>query len=511
MRRWVPGLGLVALVGCFTDVPVDDTNGSTSSGHTSTTGPDTTTGTSATTSTGTGTSTSASTSTSTDVTSSTTSSTSSTASSDATSNDEDIASAEATTTVDSGYTDTEEPLGPRIVRSVPANGETGASLQPYFYLYFDRVVSPTDATGHIFVAQGDGELVPVAPLQCPPDYDPTCIAAVFPTAFREPGTEQLPGSTVHRIVLEGDFPDPDGVTNPDDQTIEFTTLEYTANAFTDAQAIDDELGGVAYDPTSENLYLFGSTSSGSCVVRRVPMPGGVFGVATTVAEPLTAETGQSVCYGASLYDGALFVTLTYDDHVVRYNDLSLESLSADQTVFGPMTDLPEVDGTLGEVWSVAAAEDRVFFAFGNFHGGVNSHSILEYSDRAFSVFNDGSNLWMPNGEVVVATGEVDGIAYLFAYDMDQIHKFRLSDGVRTESIDLDTHYSAHMVVDAYGRLYLGHGSGIITYDANTLEVVKTLSGFAMSRFAVIASETEAIAIGGEYRSPAALSRVVLEF
>lgn len=411
-----------------------------------------------------------------------------------------------------GSTGDPGPLGPQIVRSVPSDGDMAAPLTRYFFLYFDRVVSPNDATGHIFVSQAGGEPVPVAPLQCPPDYDPTCIAAVFPASFQDSETEQLPGNTAHRIIVEADFADPDGVTNRVDQVVEFTTLDFTSDAFDDSATINSELGGIAYDPTNENLYLFGSTSSRECVVRRIPLRDGDFGTGQTVATPITGETGQDVCYGASLYDGALYVTLTYNDHVVRYNDLSLDDLSLDQFVFGPDTGLPDPDETLAEVWSVAAYQERVFFSFGNFHGGVSSHSILEYAERTFSVFNNGDNLWTPESDqVVIATGIVDGVASLFAHDGDQIHKFRLSDGSRIGGVDIDDQYSPHLFVDGYDRLYASSGDGLDVYDATTMEPLRSLGGFEASRFAVVAAESSAVIYTGEYRRPAVIGRVSVDF
>src|SRR5689334_16423320 len=57
---------------------------------------------------------------------------------------------EATTEPDStGNTE----LGPQIVMSTPSDGDLAASLDPYFFIYFDRVVGVNDAVGKITVAQ----------------------------------------------------------------------------------------------------------------------------------------------------------------------------------------------------------------------------------------------------------------------------------------------------------------------------------------------------------------------
>lgn len=405
----------------------------------------------------------------------------------------------------------ETPLGPQLVRSVPSDGERSASLQSHFLLYFDRVVSPSDATGHIFVAQADGDPVPVAPLQCPPDYDPTCIAAVYPASFRDAQTDRLPGNTRHRIIVDGDFPDPDGITNAEDQTVEFNTLDFTANVFDDSAVIDQELGGLALDRATESLFLFGSTAAQSCLVRRVPLRGGVLGSATTVATPITEETGQDVCYGVASYDGALYVALTYEEQVIRYEDLTLGELSRAQTIFGPETGLADPDDTLDEVWSMAAHEDRVFLSFGNFHTGLSSHAILEASGGDFSIFNDGGNLWAAGESVVLAAGMADGEPHLFAFDGDEIHKFRIGDGILVDSREVDPQHTAQLFVDAHDRVFFGHDSGLAVYGATDLEPIGTWEGFAASRFAVVASESSAVVYGGRYRSPAVIGRVVLEF
>lgn len=403
----------------------------------------------------------------------------------------------------------EPPLGPQIVRSSPSDGARSASLQPSFYLYFDRIISPHDATGHLFVAQGDGDPAPVSPLACPPDNDPTCIAAVYPASFRE--GERLPGNTRHRIIVDRDFPDLDGVTNSEDQVVEFTTLDFTSNVFDDSGVLR-ELGGMAYDPGTESLFLYGSTNERTCVVRRVAMRDSVLGSATTVATPLPLEAGQDVCNGASVYDGAFYAALTYEGRVVRYRDLHLDDWSNAATVFGPSTSLEAPHDTLDLVWSIAAYEDRVLFSFGKFLNAQTAYAILETTaGRTYTIFNDGDNLWSTEDEVVIAIGTLREEPYLFAFDGDELYKFRLGDGTLVDTQEIGQRYAQQIHVDAYGHLYLGHSDGIAIYDANDFESLGAWNGFQASRFAVIASEASAEVYVARDRAPAVLGRLRIEF
>lgn len=356
-------------------------------------------------------------------------------------------------------------LGPQLVMSVPASGDDNAPLQGYFLLYFDRVVSLDDAVGHILVSQGGSEPQPISPMACPPDADPTCIAGIFPEEFVDPEQNTLPGATAHTVTVEAEFPDPDGFTNTMDQIVEFTTFAYEPNFFDDSDAIVQEFGGIAYDDGSESLFLVGvgvDFGTDPCVVRRIPIPGGVPGTASTAALP----TGSYLCYGIDRIGNDLFVSGSYTDNVFRYSNLGAASLMATESVIANPT-LPPPLADLSEGWHVARGGNSTFFSHGEFLGGIEDSSILQVSDAGvWSEFEDGDNLWDGQNGVVIEGASIDGEDYLFVAAEAGIWKFRVADGTIVSEVEFELDYATDLRIDSQSRLWVGTQDGI-----TVLEVV----------------------------------------
>ncbi|HWB81106.1 MAG TPA: hypothetical protein VG755_39355, partial [Nannocystaceae bacterium] len=394
---------------------------------------------------------------------------------------------EATTEPDStGNTE----LGPQIVMSIPADGDLAAGLDPYFFIYFDRVVGVNDAVGKITVAQDGGTPAVVSPMQCPPDADPTCIAGLFPESFSDPATGRLPANTSHTVTVAADFPDPDGLVNTMDQTVAFTTFDFTADFFDDTANISDEIGGIAYDEGSQSLFIVGlPPSGGDAIVRRIPIPGGVPGAATTVASP-SSMGGGPYAYGIDAIGGELYVAMSYSGDVRRYSNLGAATLDATEVVVGPNTGLAAPDDTLLQVQSVTVAGGNTLFARGYFLATDPGYSIFARNGGGtFSIWEDGSNLW-DNADWYgnnITAGTVDGSEVLFVANSLGIFKFRVADGTLLGSIMPDySLYSADLHIDANDHLFLGSDSGVFVYDAasDDLPLVTAREGLEASRIAL---------------------------
>lgn len=395
---------------------------------------------------------------------------------------------DVTTSPDSSTGETE--LGPQIVNSVPANGDMVAPLSPYFLLYFDRVINPNDAVGKITVSQGGGAPEFVSPQPCPPDADPTCIAAIMPKEFSDPDTGRLPANTEHIITVAPDFPDPDGMVNTMDQVVAFTTFDFTPNFFDDSDTISDELGGLAYDEGSESLFVVGLPGSGEDpLVRRIPIPGGVPGAASTAATPIY-DGGGPYAYGIDAFAGQLYVSMSYSGDVRRYSNLANLNLNPSEVVLGVTTGLAEPNDTLRQVQSVAAVGSDLYFARGYFLATTPAVEILRRdAGNVFSIYESGNNLWDDNDfyGLNVTAGDVDGTPYIFAVAEAGIFKIRVADGDVAGSISPDTGLSqADVHLDSDGHLFVGTGSGIYVYDAasDDLELLTERSGLDASRIAI---------------------------
>lgn len=415
------------------------------------------------------------------------------------------------TDTDAGDTSTGEPqLGPRLVETTPADGDDNAPLETYFLLNFDRPVSQTDAFGHIFVTQGDGDPILVAPQPCPPDADPQCVAGIFPEEFRDPETGDLPGSTPHTIIVSADLPDLDGNTNTLEQVVEFRTFEFTANFFDDSAAISGELGGMVYDPDNEALFIAGtSETGGDCIVRRVDLPGGVATGANTVATP-TALGGGPYCYGMQRYGDTLFVDMTYSGDVRVYTGLGSDDLNPTEVVIQDPT-LPVPHDDLQEVVATAQAGPRRFFSYGNFVGGPGAFGILELNNDTWSIFQQGTNLWSPGDDVSIAAATIGGTAFLFAVAGEHLYKFRLADASVVDEIEIEQTYDADVEVDEFGRVWVARNGRLHVYDGDDLSVLLERTGLDTGRIGVDAREDGATVYFGRYRDPAVIGRMTVTF
>lgn len=399
-------------------------------------------------------------------------------------------------------------LGPQLVMSIPADGDGAAPLGNYFFLYFDRVVSTDDATGHIYVTQGGGEPQPVSAMPCPPDADPTCVAGIFPAAFTDPDTGNLPGSTEHTIIVEADFPDPDGAVNSTDQVVSFTTFELDANFFDDSDVLSTEFGGLAYDPGSESLFLVG-VDGNECAVRRVPVPGGVAGGASTAALP----TGSNLCYGMDAIDGVLYVSGSYTDNVFRYTGLDALNLGPTETIISNPNLMPPLD-SLSEVWSVARGGGSTFFAHGEFTGGIEDTSILRLTDaNVWSEFQSGENLWEDADGVTIVGANYDGADHLIVAADGQIFKFRISDASLVSSAELNVDYAPDLQVDSAGRLWVGDSSGVRVVNAETdsYEILAQRMGFEANRLALREDGNTVHAYFARFRDQAVIGHLSIDF
>jgi hypothetical protein len=316
--------------------------------------------------------------------------------------------------------------------------------------------------------------------------------------------------------VEADFPDPDGLTNTMDQVIDFTTFDFEANVIDDSTFYDgNEMGGLAYDPSGEDLYIAG-VSGGNCVIRRVPIPGGVIGSATTVAT--LSGSGGPYCYGLDLDMGQLLVPMSYGSVVQVFDNLSLSSFDGTGFTVGPDTTLADPHGTLSEVWSAAyAGGNRYLFSYGNFTTGTSGSGIVEFNPPStWSLFQSGQNLWSP-GEfasqgVDIALGQAGGTNYVYAQDFeDGLFRFRLSDGSLQGTLDTGPVGAPDVFVDAFERLYVASSSGLTVYDADDFTELAARPGLDTGRIAVAATANSATIYYMGYRDDAIIGRMTIDF
>lgn len=417
---------------------------------------------------------------------------------------------ETSTGADTDGATGEPQLGPRLEMSTPEDGDLDAGLDGYFLLHFDRPISQNDALGHIFVTQGGGEPVLVAPQPCPPDADPQCVAGIFPAAFVDPDQNDLPGSTEHTIIVGAGLPDLDGNTNTLDQVVEFRTFEFTANYHDDSAAISGELGGMVYDEQQDALFLAGTTAAGgSCIVRRIDIAGGAASPGVTVASPVP-QGGGPYCYGMQLYDGTLFVDMSYSGDVRAYTGLAADDLNPTEILIAGPT-LPSPHDSLNQVVATAQVGPRRFFSFASFFGGPQPYAVLEFTGGTWSIFQSGANLWAQDAEVSIATGSVDGTDYMFAHTGDHLYKFRVSDATVVADVEIEQGNNPDVEVDAFGRLYVGTNSRFTVYDGEDLSELERREGLSTGRFAIDTDASSAVVYFGRYRDPAVIGRMAIEF
>jgi hypothetical protein len=402
--------------------------------------------------------------------------------------------------------------GPQLVSSIPADGLLDAPLDPYFLLYFDRVVDPSKATGKVFASQAGGMQVPVSVQPCP-DFDPTCVAGIYPMSFVS--GNGLPPDTEHQVVVGLGFEDPDGNPTTAEQVVTYKTFAYDANFFDDSSTFPNEVGGLSYDPGSQALFIVGVNSSEfyGPRVRKIPLPNGSPQPAFTVLE-IAPGGGGPWTYGLDRYGNQLYVAMSYAGQVGVYASLNTNSLAEQMTL--STTSLPAPHSSLDEVWSTARSQDgRIYFAWGDFHGGINGSGIV-YVDVAggWTMFNSGQNLWgVSNDGVMITVGSVAAVEYLFASANGKIYKFRAADGMLMATYDVPASWGRDLEIDSKGRLWYGTGNGVYVYDVssnNDIVELASRKGIRCGRMALREEGNLIHAYCVDFRGEAVISRVPID-
>lgn len=349
--------------------------------------------------------------------------------------------------------------GPQLVRSVPENGDAQASLDPYAFLYFDRPVSFSEATGKIRVSsdlQADPTVVQALPC---PDNDPTCVAAVFPESLQDPaGTGHLPGSTKVTVVIDKSFPDADGKTNDVDTTVTYTTFPLKLDFIDDSGAVTEEAGGLDYDPGSQSLFAVGLTSfqDQSFLVRKIPLPGGVPGAATTAATVDTSATGGSPTYGLDIYGGRLFVAGTYQYRAYQFDDLGMNPPSGPITY--NQTGLPAPNDMLYAVNSTAWLDDHLYIGCGYYAASPLTALIRLTPAGSWETWLDFAGaIDLSDGFTIAPAIEPDGKRFIYLGSPAEaiIYKIDVATKAIVNQHEFESLYDPQLRVDSRGRLYVG--------------------------------------------------------
>jgi hypothetical protein len=374
--------------------------------------------------------------------------------------------------------------GPKLVRSVPADGDTQAPLLPVFSLYFDRPVAYGDATGKITLTSDVVTTPTVSPVGACTDGSTSCIQGQFPAAFLD-ANMRLPGGTKHTITIDKSFKDPNGDALGTDVTVSFTTFAYDPNFFDDSTVIPMESGGLDYDPASQALFLCGADAATTkLIIRRIPVPGGKPMPATTYHQP-AITAGGPYCYGLDVYDGAAYVSGTYDAHLFIYQNLAATAVMLPSTNLGA-TPLPVPNDTLTEVSSTAAFNKgaNVFMGFGYFTG-VMRDAVLAYQNSVWSVWKTSTNLFTPTDGFTVARGIDSAGQHVYLASGATIWKIREADATIENTFQLKAKiYNPQLRCDSTGRLYVADGLDLTVYDTsgmNGFNVLATRNGLGTGR------------------------------
>ena len=410
--------------------------------------------------------------------------------------------------------------GPKLVKSIPADGDGQAGLDSYFLLYFDRPMSYSGATGKIQLTSDQVPAPVFAQVSPCPDADATCVAGVFPKAFADasnPNGNKLPGGVKHTITVDKSYADPNGNTFDADVAVSFTTFQYTSNIFDDSGAISDEAGGLDYDPSTQALFACGDSPSNTLAIRRIPLVAGQPGSATMYNEVDTSGTGGTHCYGLDIYEKKLYVSHTYGARVLTYQNLTLPSSpNGPTTIVGPATQLAAPDDKLNNVHSVAAfaGGTRLLLASGYYYVTPEFTGVLSFQGGAWSVFAPAKNVFDQSEGFTVA-GDLAG-GHLYVMAKDKILKLRASDALieNQHTVPNGAPYDPQLRVDSAGRLYVGGGNGITVYDtagSTGFSVVASRPGLDAGRFALVENGNDVVIYFMRFRDKGILGRTVIKY
>jgi hypothetical protein len=327
----------------------------------------------------------------------------------------------------------------------------------------------------------------------------------------------LPADTAHQVIVSAGFEDPDGVATAVDQVVDFKTFVYEANFFDDSVALPQEVGGLSYDPGSEALFVVGLNSDefNGPRVRKIPMMGGNPQPASTVLEVIPSGGGP-YSYGLDRYGDQLLLSMSYAGEVRSYGTLGGGMLTP--VSIWNTTTLPEPNADVEEVHSVArGADNRIYFAWGDFHGGVNGRGIMQQTtSTVWSMFNDGMNLWnQSNDGVMITVGMVDGAEFLFASADGKLYKFRTSDGQLLAEYDVEPDWARDLEIDGQGRLWYGtQNRGVYAFDVSSNDEIVELArrgGVTCGRMALRQQPPTVHVYCVGYRDEAIISHLPIEF
>lgn len=364
--------------------------------------------------------------------------------------------------------------GPQLVRSTPGSGETEASIEPFALLYFDRPVSFASAAGKI---RASNTLVPdPAPLTtmgCP-DADPTCVAIIYPDSFRDPSSNgnRLPGGSLHTVVVDKSFADPDGNTNDLDQSTSYTTFPYDLRFVDDSNVVQQESGGLDYDPVSQSLFACGleSFQNQNFIIRRIPLPGGAPGMPETAAIVDTTNTGGPYSYGLDIYQDRLFVAGSYQSRVYEYPQPG-SGLPAQPPIVHHQTGLPMPNDTLVNVDSTAAVDGILLFGSTAYAGGPMTALVSRDMAGGFSIWMDlDASFDISSGFTIAAGADDAGSGSVVYVGIEGDGTILKVDAETKAIVNQHVHeaglYDGQLRVDSRGRLYVGTGSGVWVYDTS---------------------------------------------
>jgi hypothetical protein len=350
-----------------------------------------------------------------------------------------------------------------------------------------------------------------------PDFDPACLAGIYPISLLDPDNN-LPSDTPHQIIVAAGFEDTDGIATAVDQVVDYKTFVYEPTFYDDSVALPEEVGGLAYNPGSDSLFVLGQNGAEfyGPRVRKIQLAGGNPEPAYTVLE-VTPTDGGPPTYGLDRYGVQLLLSMTYAGEVHSYGGLGGLMLMPVST--WSTTTLAPPHDDVEEVWSSARGLDsRIYFAWGDFHGGVNGSGIIQQTmGGVWSMFNDGMALWggQSNDGVMITVGNIDGGEYLFASADGKIYKFRTSDNMLMAEYDVEPDWARDMEIDGQGRLWYGtQNSGVFAFDVSDNDEIVEVArrgGVTCGRMAVREAPPFVHVYCVGYRDSAIISHLPIEF